>query len=126
MTTSATPVDAQSPASGNAAAPDITDVVGREAPTPKPPHPVIELLARYKAIFKAAWAHRVELAGPTRLADEVAFLPAALSLQDTPVHPAPRRLAFAIMALFVIALVWAIFGQIDIVAIAPGRVVRSM
>jgi hemolysin D len=93
--------------------------------TPKPPHPAIELLARYKAIFKAAWAHRVELAGPTRLADEVAFLPAALSLQDTPVHPAPRRLAFAIRALFVIALVWAIFGQIDIVAIAPGRVVVS-
>ena len=113
------------PNTTEAAAPDITDVVGREAPTPKPPHPVIELLARYKAIFKAAWAHRVELAGPTRLADEVAFLPAALSLQDTPVHPAPRRLAFAIMALFVIALVWAIFGKIDIVAIAPGRVVVS-
>ena len=85
MTTSATPVDAQSPASRNAAAPDITDVVGRDAPLPKPPHPVIELLARYKAIFKAAWAHRVELAGPTRLAEEVAFLPATLSLQDTPV-----------------------------------------
>ena len=60
----------------------------------KPRHPVIELLARYKAIFSAAWADRAELAGPTRLADETAFLPAALSLQDTPVHPAPRRLAY--------------------------------
>jgi hemolysin D len=102
-----------------------------EAPPPSPPaplpprHPAIELLARYRAIFGAAWAHRAELAGPQRLADEAAFLPAALSLQDTPVHPAPRRLAFALMALFMIALVWAIFGQIDIVAIAPGRVVVS-
>lgn len=95
-----------------------------EAP-PKPRHPAIELLARYRAIFSAAWQHRDELAGPKRMADEAAFLPAALSLQDTPVHPAPRRLAFALMALFTIALVWSIFGQIDIVAVAPGRIVVS-
>jgi hemolysin D len=91
----------------------------------KPRHPAIELLAKYRAIFAAAWAHRAELAGPARMADEAAFLPAALSLQDTPVHPAPRRFAYAIMGLFVIALVWSIFGKIDIVAIAPGRVVVS-
>ena len=98
-----------------------TDVVEKT----KPRHPVIELLARYKAILKAAWAHRAELAGPKRLADEAAFLPAALSLQDTPVHPAPRRLAYALMALFVIAVLWAIFGKIDIVATAPGRIIVS-
>ncbi len=90
-----------------------------------PRHPVVELLARYKAIVKAAWDHRHELAGPKRLADEAAFLPAALSLQETPVHPAPRRLAWAIMALFVLALVWSIFGQVDIVAVAPGRIIVS-
>ena len=101
-----------------------TDVVDKTKP-PRATHPVIVLLARYKAIFAAAWAHRAELAGPTRLADEAAFLPAALSLQDTPVHPAPRRLAFALMALFVIAVLWAIFGKIDIVATAPGRIIVS-
>ena len=88
-------------------------------------HPALDLLARYKAIFAAAWAQRAELAGPAHLADEAAFLPAALSLQDTPVHPAPRRLAFALMALFVIAVLWAVFGQIDIVATAPGRIIVS-
>ena len=96
-----------------------------EMPQTKPRHPAIGLLAKYKAILYAAWAHRVELAGPTRLADEAAFLPAALSLQDTPVHPAPRRLAYALMALFVIALLWACFGKIDIVATAPGRIIVS-
>jgi hemolysin D len=116
-------------------APDVEDItakgeapaeVPQEAAVPaKPRHPVIELLARYRAIFGAAWAHRDELAGPRRLSDEAAFLPAALSLQDTPVHPAPRRLAYLIMGLFVIALVWSIFGKIDIVAVAPGRVVVS-
>lgn len=88
-------------------------------------HPVWELLARYRAIFKAAWQHRHELSGPDRLADEAAFLPAALSLQETPVHPAPRRLALALVALFLIALMWSIVGQVDIVAVAPGRIVVS-
>jgi hemolysin D len=88
-------------------------------------HPALELLARYRAIFGAAWAARHHLAGPARLADEAAFLPAALSLQESPVHPAPRRLAYAMMALFVVALAWTIFGKIDIVATANGRVVVS-
>lgn len=90
-----------------------------------PRHPVIELLARYRAVFQAAWAHRAELAGPSRLADEIAFLPAALSLQETPVHPAPRRLAWGLMILFVLALFWSIVGQLDIVAVAPGRIIVS-
>jgi hemolysin D len=91
----------------------------------QPQHPARELLARYRAIFGQAWTHRAELAGPSRLADEVAFLPAALSLQETPVHPAPRRLAYGLMSLFVIALGWSCFGQVDIVAVAPGRIIVS-
>jgi hemolysin D len=101
-----------------------TDVSTNGA-APLPRHPVIELFARYQAVFKAAWEHRHELAGPKRLADETAFLPAALSLQETPVHPAPRRLAWIIMVLFVLALAWSIFGQVDIVAVAPGRIIVS-
>jgi hemolysin D len=90
-----------------------------------PRHPLADLLARYAAVFKAAWQQRHELAGPRRLADEQAFLPAALSLQETPVHPAPRRTALVICALLVIALVWAILGRIDIVAVAQGRIIVS-
>jgi hemolysin D len=102
---------------GEAVAPATTPV--------QPRHPILELLSRYQAIFQAAWAHRAELAGPARMADEMAFLPAALSLQETPVHPAPRRLAWGLMILFVLALVWAIFGEVDIVAVAPGRIIVS-
>jgi hemolysin D len=88
-------------------------------------HPAIELLARYRAVFSAAWSARHALAGPKRLADEAAFLPAALEIQETPVHPAPRRAMWAIMALFCIALTWSIVGQVDIVAVAQGRIVVS-
>lgn len=93
--------------------------------TAHPPSALRALLQRYRAVLAAAWAARHELAGPKHLADEAAFLPAALSLQATPVHPAPRRAARAIMALFVIALLWACFGRIDIVAVAQGRIVVS-
>ena len=93
--------------------------------TPALRHPALELLSRYRAVLAAAWAARHELAGPKRLADEAAFLPAALEIQETPVHPAPRRAAWAIMAFFTIALVWSVVGQVDIVAVAPGRIVVS-
>jgi hemolysin D len=88
-------------------------------------HPMWEPLQRYRAVFSASWKARHELAGPKRLADEAAFLPAALSLQDTPLHPAPRRAALILCALFVLALLWAVFGRIDIVAVATGRIVVS-
>lgn len=97
------------------------------AETPETPirHPIFDLLQRYRVVVQTAWAHRHELAGPARMADEAAFLPAALSLQATPPHPAPRRALWAIMALFTIALLWACIGQVDIVAVAPGRIVVS-
>ena len=89
------------------------------------PHPARDLLGRYRAVFMAAWQARHELAGPKRLAQETAFLPAALSLQETPPHPAPRRAIVLICALFVFALAWAVLGQVDVVAVAPGRLVVS-
>lgn len=98
---------------------------GASASSPKDRHPILGLLAHYRAVFNTAWQHRQELAGPARLADEAAFLPAAMSLQATPPHPAPRRALWAIMVLFAIAVTWACFGQVDIVAVAPGRIVVS-
>lgn len=94
-------------------------------PPPSLRHPALELLARYGAVLRAAWAARHELAGPQRHADEAAFLPAALSLQETPVHPAPRRAMWVVIALFAAAIAWSILGQVDIVAVASGRIVVS-
>jgi hemolysin D len=118
----------QNPHSATSAAAGAAKGADSAAPkteTAKPRHPILALLSRYGAVFGAAWKHRAELAGPARMADELAFLPAALSLQDTPVHPAPRRLAWGLMALFVIALLWSYFGKIDIVAVASGRIIVS-
>lgn len=83
------------------------------------------LPGRHLAVLRAAWAARASLTPPSRRDDEAEFLPAALSLQDTPAHPAPRRLAWILMALFALTLTWAIAGQLDIVAVATGRVIVS-
>ncbi len=89
------------------------------------PGAVAGLLGRYASVFAHAWRGRAQLAGLPRSEDELAFLPAALSLQDTPVHPAPRRAAVLLMALFAAAIAWAILGRVDIVAVAPGRIIVS-
>lgn len=90
-----------------------------------PKTPWASLISRYRQVFGAAWAMRQELAGPKLLRDEAAFLPAALSLAATPVHPAPRRVAYVVCGLFTVALLWACLGKVDIVAVASGRVVVS-
>ena len=61
----------------------------------------------------------------TRDKDELAFLPAALEIVETPPSPVGRTIAFSIMALFCIALTWAFFGRIDIVASARGKIIPT-
>lgn len=85
----------------------------------------VALALRYGAVTKAAWQARHDLVGPRLLADEAAFLPAALSLQATPVHPAPRRAAWVICGVFTAAIVWSLVGEIDIVATTSGHIVVS-
>src|SRR5262249_54270764 len=58
-------------------------------------------------------------------AQELAFLPAALEIMETPPSPIGRAIGSTIMLLFCAALVWAWAGTIDIVASATGKIVPS-
>jgi hemolysin D len=58
-------------------------------------------------------------------ATEIAFLPAALEVVETPASPAGRAVAATIIAVFCFALVWAAFGHIDIVASASGKIIPN-
>jgi hemolysin D len=82
-----------------------------------------EFTARYTEVFKAAWSIRDTLDPPRRSENELAFLPAHLELTDSPVSPATRWIMRTIIAFFCVALLWAIFGKLDIVAVAPGKTV---
>jgi hemolysin D len=56
---------------------------------------------------------------------ELAFLPAALEIVETPPSPVGRAIGAAIILLFCAALGWAWWGTIDIVASATGKIVPS-
>jgi hemolysin D len=63
---------------------------------------------------------------PNRRRDyELAFLPAALEITETPPSPTRRVIAATIIALFCLAVAWASLGTTDIVATAPGKIVPS-
>ncbi|WP_296751023.1 HlyD family type I secretion periplasmic adaptor subunit [Thiobacillus sp.] len=84
-----------------------------------------DLFKRYARIFRHAWSQRKETDAPALQAHEAQFLPAALALRDTPVHPAPRITLWLLMAFALIALLWATFGRIDVVATAVGKIIPN-
>jgi hemolysin D len=88
-------------------------------------HALADLLKRYIKVFRHAWSLRKETDAPDLQPHEAQFLPAALSLRDTPVHPAPRITLWLIMAFALIVLLWAIFGRIDVVATAVGKIIPN-
>ncbi|WP_434563055.1 HlyD family type I secretion periplasmic adaptor subunit [Pseudomonas sp. Z4-20] len=83
------------------------------------------LLHHYRRVWRQSWSRRKEMDAPTRLAHEVQFLPASLELQDKPSHPAPRIFMWTIMTFAALALLWACFGKIDVVATATGKIIPS-
>jgi hemolysin D len=62
---------------------------------------------------------------PARRREELAFLPAALEIVETPPSPIGRAIGAAIILLFCAALAWGWWGTIDIIASATGKIVPS-
>src|SRR5262245_54297412 len=79
------------------------------------------------AVVPAKPARRINRFGrtPARRRAELAFLPAALEIVETPPSPLGRTIAVTIILLFCAALAWSWWGTIDIVASATGKIVPS-
>jgi hemolysin D len=58
-----------------------------------------------------------------RREQEIAFLPAALEITETPPSPVGRAIAASIIGVFCVALLWASLGTVDIVTTATGKIV---
>lgn len=80
---------------------------------------------RYLTCWRRAWAQRADMDKEGLTNDEAEFLASSLALQKTPVSPAPRAAIWLLLAFSVLALLWACFGKLDIVASAPGKVIVS-
>lgn len=83
----------------------------------------LDLFHRYTRVLRHAWSERKQMDAVQRRSHEAEFLPAALALRDTPLHPAPRIAMGLIMLFAAIAALWAVFGNIDIVASAQGKLI---
>jgi len=56
-------------------------------------------------------------------ADALDFAPAILRAQHQPPSPLPRLVLYSVLVLFGVMLLWAIFGRLDIIAVAQGKLV---
>tara|TARA_R110002110_G_scaffold58612_3_gene166607 strand:- start:1057 stop:2463 length:1407 start_codon:yes stop_codon:yes gene_type:complete len=73
-------------------------------------------------------ALRAEKDGPkqrSRSRNELEFLPAVLEVTETPPATIGRGIIWTIMAFVVASITWAFLGELDIVAVAPGKVVAT-
>ena len=57
--------------------------------------------------------------------DEIAFLPAALEIVETPPSPIGRAVAATIALAACLAVGWACLGQVDILATAQGKIIPT-
>lgn len=63
------------------------------------------------------------LTGTTASHNETEFLPAVVEVVETPPSPVGRLVLWTLFILIVGGLFWSIFGTVDEVAIAPGKII---
>jgi hemolysin D len=80
-------------------------------------------LARHGQVLRESWRNQNEADAAFKPKDEHEFLPAALEIMEKPPSPGMRWLLLLTCGLFVLALIWAVVGRVDVVAIAAGKTV---
>lgn len=81
-------------------------------------------IKRHIDVWRVSWSEvKRETPAERPRGKELEFLPAVVEIQETPASPVGRTIIYVIVALFTIAVLWAIFGKIDIIAIAQGKIV---
>ena len=58
-------------------------------------------------------------------AEESEFLPAVLEITETPLSPTWHYAVWSVAGFLLVGLLWAVFGQVDEVAVAPGKLIPS-
>lgn len=84
-----------------------------------------DLCQRYTRTFAHFWQNRDQLKTGLFREDEAAFLPAVLAIQETPPSRTARGIAWLLMLMVLIALAWSIFGKMDIIVNAQGKIIPS-
>ncbi len=84
-----------------------------------------ELWGRYSRVFTHFWKERDKIKTGLFRESEAEFLPAALSLQETPPSNTARLIAWLLMLIVLTALAWSIIGEMDVIVNASGKIISS-
>ena len=81
---------------------------------------------RHIEVWRTAWQEQKRQEPITvPQGKELEFLPAVLEIQESPPSPVGRTIIFMIIGVFSAALLWSVFGHIDIVTVAQGKIIPS-
>lgn len=75
--------------------------------------------------FSDAWRNRHKMGDEHQTRELAAFLPAALEIQHAPPNPLAKVLSRTLMLLFTLGVIWALIGEVNIVASAEGKIIPS-
>ncbi len=78
-----------------------------------------------KTGLRAYWQELKRKRKATLAAEETEFLPAVLEITENPISPTIRIMVWTIVSIIAIAFLWSIFGHVDEVAVAPGKLIPS-
>src|SRR4051812_5845238 len=84
-----------------------------------------DFIVRYAHAFGAAWQSRHAPETRARTSLERQFLPAALEILETPAPALPRAVMWVIVSAAAFVVLWATFGKIEVIAVAPGKIIAA-
>jgi hemolysin D len=82
-------------------------------------------ISRHWQVARQALAHEKARAKDHKRSGEPRFLPAALEVIERPVSPTGRMTAWVLLIGLLAAIAWLVFGKVDIVASAQGRIMPT-
>lgn len=76
-------------------------------------------------VFRAAWQVERSRSRTAQSFEQTEFLPAALEVIESPPSPLGRLGLWFLMLSVVLALIWSVFGRLDVVVTAPGKTIPA-
>lgn len=71
------------------------------------------------------WQNRHAIGEAKKEIHQLEFLPAALEIKERPPNPLGRKVGWVLITLFTIGVIWTCVGEVNIVAVAEGKIVPS-
>jgi hemolysin D len=86
---------------------------------------MLNTVLHHLSIWHSAYQYEKQIQDKTKSIVHKAFLPAVMEIQETPPSPHGRWMIYMIISVVLVALLWATWGEIDIITVAHGKIIPS-